>query len=124
MDTLMSFGFLFSFCFFFFGLAVYFVEDNGVLVDDSGGLACEFCWGPAEFFAEPKVGDGGMGFLAADGSDKKAVSSRVKAQRLLTTCENNSPNAMGTPFSSPNSRSSVTGLAAGCSLSDAQIVSA
>ena len=71
--------------FFFLCLAVYLVEDNSVLVDDSGRLLGEFCGCPAEFFAESKVGDGWVGFLASDGSDKKAVSSLVNAHNPFTT---------------------------------------
>jgi hypothetical protein len=124
MDTLMFFCLFFCFLFFFLCLAVYFVEDDGVLVDGSGGLVGELGWGPAEFFAESEVGDGWVGFLASDGSDKKAVSSLVNAHKLFTTWENNSPNGIGTPFSSPSNLSSVTGLLCGCSLSEAQIDSA
>jgi hypothetical protein len=123
-ETLMLFCFLFSFSFFLFCLPVYLVEDNCVLVDDSGGLLCEFGWGPAEFFAETEVGDGGVGFLAADGADKKSVSSLESAQRPFTIWEKSSPNAIGTPFSSLRSLSSDTGFVSGCCLRAAQIVSA
>jgi hypothetical protein len=105
-------------------LAVYLVEDDCELVDGAGWLPCEFCWGPPEFFAEAEGGDCGVRLSASDCADKKAVSSRVIAHKLLTIRENNSPSAMGTPFSSPNSFSSVIGSPCGCSLSDAQMVSA
>jgi hypothetical protein len=78
-------------------------------LDGFGGLVGELGWGPSEFFAKPKVGDGGVGFLASDGSDKKAVSSRFTAQRSLTFLEKNSPNAMGTPSSSLSNLSNVNG---------------
>jgi hypothetical protein len=65
-----------------------------------------------------------MRLLASDGADKKTVSSRVIAHKPLTILENNSPSAMGTPFSSPKSFSSVIGVLGGCSLSAAHMVSA
>jgi hypothetical protein len=109
---------------FFLRLAVYLVEDDGELVDDSGGLPSELGWGPPELFAEAEVCDCGVRFLASDGADKKAVSSRVMAHKSLTIRESSSPSAMGMPFSSPRSLSSVIGVLAGCSLSAAQMVSA
>jgi hypothetical protein len=105
-------------------LVVYFVEDDGELVDDSGWLLGKLVGGPSEFFAEAEVGDCWMRLLSADGSDKKAVSSRVMAHKSLTILENNSPSGMGTPFSSLSSLSSVKGLCWGCSLSAVQMVSA
>jgi hypothetical protein len=109
---------------FFLCLAVYFVEDDGELVDSFGWLPCKLGWGPPEFFAEAEVCDDWVRFLASEGADKKAVSSRVMAHKSLTILENNSPSAMGMPFSSPKSFSSVSGVLGGCSLSAAQIVSA
>jgi hypothetical protein len=109
---------------FFLCLPVYFVEDDGELVDGSGWLLGELGWGPPEFFAEAEVRDGWVRFLASDGSDKKAVSSSVIAHKPLTILESSSPSAMGMPFSSPKSLSSVKGSWRGCSLSVAQIVSA
>jgi hypothetical protein len=120
----MFFRLFLSFSPFFLCLAVYLVEDDGELVDGSGWLLCELVWGPPEFFAEAEVCDGWVRLLASDGADKKAVSSRVMAHRLLTILENNSPSAMGTPFSSPKSFSSVIGVLGGCSLSAAHMVSA
>jgi hypothetical protein len=120
----MFFRLFLSFSPFFLCLAVYLVEDDGELVDGSGWLPCELGWGPPELFAEAEVCDCGVRFLASDGSDKKAVSSSVMAHRLLTIFESNSPSAMGTPFSSLNSFSSVKGSWGGCSLSAAQMVSA
>jgi hypothetical protein len=108
----------------FLCLAVYLVEDDGELVDSSGWLLGELVWGPPEFFAEAEVCDDWMRFLASDGADKKAVSSRVMAHKSLTIFENNSPSATGMPFSSPKSLSSVMGAWGGCSLSAAQMVSA
>jgi hypothetical protein len=107
-----------------FYLPVYLVEDDGELVDCAGGLPAKLCWGPPELFAEAEVRDRGVRLSAFDGSDKKAVSSRVMAHKPLTTRESSSPSAMGTPSSSPNSFSSVIGALAGCSLSAAQMVSA
>jgi hypothetical protein len=109
---------------FFLRLTVYLVEDDCKLVDSSGWLLCELVWGPPEFFAEAEVRDGWMWFLASDGADKKAVSSRVMAHKSLTILENSSPSAMGMPFSSPKSLSRVMGAVGGCSLSAAQMVSA
>jgi hypothetical protein len=120
----MFFRLFLSFSPFFLRLAVYLVEDDGELVDGSGWLLCELVWGPPEFFAEAEVCDGWMWSLASDGADKKAVSSRVMAQRLLTILENNSPSGTGMPFSSPKSFSSVIGVLSGCSLSAAHMVSA
>jgi hypothetical protein len=120
----MFFRLFLSFSPFFLCLAVYLVEDDGELVDGFGWLFCELVWGPPEFFAEAEVCDGWVRFLASDGADKKAVSSRVIAHRLLTSLENNSPSGTGMPFSSLNSFSSVKGSWGGCSLSAAQIVSA
>jgi len=120
----MLFRLFLSFSPFFLCLAVYLVEDGGELVDGSGWLFCELVWGPPEFFAEAEVCDGWMWPLASDGADKKAVSSRVMAHRLLTILESNSPSAMGMPFSSPKSFSSVKGSWGGCYLSAAQMVSA
>jgi hypothetical protein len=105
-------------------LTIYFVEDDGELVDGAGGLPAKLCWGPPELFAEAEVCDCGVRLFAFDDSDKKAVSSRVMAHKPLTTRESNSPSAMGTPSSSLNSFSSVIGALAGCSLSAAQMVSA
>jgi hypothetical protein len=105
-------------------LAVYLVEDDGELVDGSGWLPAELCWGPSELFAEAEAGDCWVRLSASDCADKKAVSSCVMAQRLLAIRLNNSPSAMGTPFSSPNSFSNVMGLLWGCSFSEAQMVSA
>jgi len=109
---------------FFLCLPVYFVEDDGELVDGSGWLLGELVGGPAEFFAEAEVCDDWMRFLASEGADKKAVSSLVMAHSSLTIFESNSPRAMGMPFSSPKSLSSVRGAWGGCSLSAAQMVSA
>jgi hypothetical protein len=109
---------------FFLCLLVYFFEDDGELVDGSGGLPCELVWGPPELFAEAEVCDGWVRFLTSDGADKKAVSSSVMAHKPLTILESNSPSAMGMPFSSLNSLSSVMGVFGGCSLSAAQMVSA
>jgi hypothetical protein len=67
-----------------FGFAVYFVKYDAELLDDFGGLLGELGGGPSEFFAEPKVGDGGVGFASADGADKKAASSLPTEQRRLT----------------------------------------
>jgi hypothetical protein len=120
----MLFCLFLSFSSFFLCLAVYLVEDDGELVDGSGWLLCELGWGPPEFFAEAEVCDSWMWFLASDGADKKAVSSRVMAHKSLTILENSSPSAMGMPFSSPKSLSSVMGAVGGCSLSAAQMVSA
>jgi len=120
----MLFRLFLSFSPFFLRLTVYLVEDDGELVDGSGWLFCELVWGPPEFFAEAEVCDGWVRLLASDGADKKAVSSRVMAHRPLTILENNSPSAIGTPFSSPKSFSSVIGVLGGCSLSAAQMVSA
>jgi hypothetical protein len=120
----MFFCLLFCFFPFFLGLPVYFVEDDGELVDSFGWLPCKLGWGPPEFFAEAEVCDDWVRFLASEGADKKAVSSRVMAHKPLTTCESSSPRAMGIPFSSPKSLSSVSGVLGGCSLSAAQMVSA
>jgi hypothetical protein len=120
----MLFRLFLSFSPFFLCLAVYLVKDDGELVDDSGWLPCELVWGPPEFFAEAEVCDCWMWSLASDGADKKAVSSRVMAHKPLAILENNSPSAMGMPFSSPKSLSSVIGVLSGCSLSAAQMVSA
>jgi len=103
---------------------VYFVEDNGELLDGFCWLPCEFCGEPSEFLAEAEVCDCRVGFLASDGADKKAVSSWVTAHRLLTTWESSSPRDTGMPFSSLKSFSSVIGAFGGCSLSDDQMVSA
>jgi hypothetical protein len=120
----MCFHFSISFMPFFLCLPVYLVEDDGELVDGSGGLPRELSWGPTEFFAEAEVRDGWVGFLSSDGSDKKAVSSLVKAHRVLAILESSSPSRIGMPFSSPRSFSSVMGWFGGCCLSDAQMVSA
>jgi hypothetical protein len=109
---------------FFLCLPVYFVEDDGELVDGSGWLLCELVWGPPEFFAEAEVCDDWMRFLSSEGADKKAVSSLVMAHKPLTILESTSPSAMGMPFSSPKRLSSVMGAWGGCSLSAAQMVSA
>jgi hypothetical protein len=103
---------------------VYLVEDDGELVNGFGGLPCELGWGPSELFAQAEVRDGWVRLSTFDGSDKKAVSSRVMAHKPLTTRESSSPRAIGTPSSSPNNFSSVIGVLAGCSLSAAQMVSA
>jgi hypothetical protein len=120
----MLFCLFLSFSSFFLCLTVYLVEDDGELVDGSGWLPLELGWGPPEFFAEAEVCDGWMRLLASDGADKKAVSSLVMAHKSLTILENSSPSAMGMPFSSPKSFSSVIGACCGCSLSAAQMVSA
>jgi hypothetical protein len=124
MDTLMFFCLFLRFLFLFLCSTVYFVEDDCVLVDGSGRLLCELGWGPAEFFAETEVGDGWVGFLASDGSDKKAVSSRVSAHKPFTSCEKSSPSGIGMPSSSFSSFSRLSGMLGGCSLSEAHIVSA
>jgi hypothetical protein len=111
----MLFRLFLSFSPFFLRLAVYLVEDDGELVDGSGWLFCELVWGPPEFFAEAEVCDGWVRLLASDGADKKAVSSRVMAHKPLAILESNSPSAMGMPFSSPKSFSSVMGACGGCS---------
>jgi hypothetical protein len=98
-----------SFQSFFFSLQVYLVENDCEFVDGSGWLPCELGWGPPEFLAQSEVGDCWVGFLTSDGADKKAVSSLVKAHRLLAILDSNSPSGMGTPFSSASNRSSVMG---------------
>jgi hypothetical protein len=120
----MFFRLFLSFSPFFLCLTVYLVEDDGELVDGSGWLLCELVWGPPELFAEAEVCDSWVRFLASDGADKKAVSSRVMAHRLLTILESNSPSGTGMPFSSLKSFSSVKGAVGGCCLSAAHIVSA
>jgi hypothetical protein len=120
----MLFRLFFSFSPFFLCLAVYLIKDDDELMDGSGWLPLELVGGPPEFFAEAEVCDGWMRLLASDGADKKVVSSRVMVHKPLTILENNSPSAMGMPFSSPKSFSSVMGAVGGCSLSAAQMVSA
>jgi len=109
---------------FFLCLSVYFVEDDGELVDGSGWLPSELGWSPPEFLAEAELCDGLVRSLASDGSDKKAVSSLVMAHKPLTALDKSSPSAIGTPSSSPSSFSSVNGLCEGCSFSAAHMVSA
>src|SRR4030042_5114267 len=113
ISTLMLFRLFLHFSSLFLCLAVYLVEDDGELVDGSGWLPCELGWGPPEFFAEAEVCDGWMRFLASDGADKKAVSSRVMAHKSLTILESSSPSGMGMAFSSPNSLSTVSGALGG-----------
>jgi hypothetical protein len=113
-----------SFQSFFFSLLIYLVEDDGEFVDGSGWLPCKLGWGPPELLAQSEVGDCWVWFLASDGADKKAVSSLVKAHRLLAILDSNSPSGIGTPFSSASSLSSVMGWLGGCSFNEAQMVSA
>jgi hypothetical protein len=124
ISTDMPFHFPLCFHSLFLCLPVYLVEDDRELVHGPCWLSAELGWGPAEFFAEAEIRDGGVGLLSSDGADKKAVSSRVKAHKRLTTLESSSPNVIGMPFSSPRSFSSVIGSFGGCCLSAAQIVSA
>jgi hypothetical protein len=81
----MFFRLFLCFSSFFLGLPVYFVEDDGELVDGAGWLPCELGWSPPELFAETEVRDCGVRLSAFDCSDKKAVSSRDIAHKPLTT---------------------------------------
>jgi hypothetical protein len=94
------------------------------LLDGSGWLLADLQWGPSEFFGEPEFCECWVGFASADGSDKKRCSSGAMLHNLLAIIEHISPSSIGMPSSSPNSLSSVIGLLAGCSLSEAQMVSA
>src|SRR4030042_4670572 len=72
ISTLMLFRLFLRFSPLFLCLAVYLVEDDGELVDGSGGLPCELGRGPPEFFAEAEVCDGWVRVLGSVGGGKKA----------------------------------------------------